>query len=158
MARTLPIPAMQAALAQTTNEVFISLIEINHEDLQQPIYMCDDSQDTVSNGNTYISFPFTFTLPNDESEQEPQVKLVLPNVDRRMIEMIRSISGGPTVKMSVVTASDPDDLAFGPVLLKATSAPYTAETIQLSLNFDAYSGEPLPHLTQSPQYFPSMFK
>jgi hypothetical protein len=149
---------MQAALAQTTNEVFISLVEINHEDLAQPIYLCDDSQDTISNGNTYTSFPFTFTLPNDESDQEPQVKLVLPNVDRRLIEMIRSITGGPTVKLSVVLASAPNDLALGPVMLKAVGAPYTAETIQLSLSFDSYSGEPLPHLTQSPQYFPSMFK
>lgn len=167
MPRTLSLPGMRSALAQTSSEVWVTLIEITHPSIVTPIRLCDNTVDTLSRVNastgdtaqyTFTAYPFTITLPTDEAERDPRVTLIVPNINRLLIADIRAIQGGPLLRLWTVLASTPDIYEFGPARLKAMSAEYDAQSVQLTLGIDSFLGEPLPWATFSPEYFPAMFR
>jgi hypothetical protein len=162
VAKQVSVAAMASALAQTSNQVWATLIEVSHPTWAQPFYFCDDRVDITStlpgSSKVFKQFPFSFTRPADDPEQEPQVTLVLPNIDRRIIGELRAVSSGPVIRLWVVLTGTPNVAEYGPIRLKFLSATYTAEALQLSLGVDSLSGEPIPMLTFTPEYFPALFR
>lgn len=156
MARPVSVDAMRSALAQETNEVWVALLKITHPSISN-IYLCDNTEAVTSNGQAYAAFPFSFTIPTDEQDQEPTVKLTISNVDRTLVDDIRAIQGGPVLWLSLVMRRTPNVVEYGPVRLKATAVTYTAEALQMTLGIDRLTGEPIPFLTFSPEYFPGLF-
>ena len=159
MARTVSLAAMTSALKQETDEVWVATMRITHPSISPDIFLCDNTKPVTVNGQLYQPFPFAFTMPPDEPEQEPTVNLTVSNVDRRLITDIRSIEGGPVLWMSLVLHSDSPvtNVEYGPVRLKATAVTYTADTITMTLGIDKLTGEPIPYLTFSPEFYPGLF-
>lgn len=157
MARTLSNSAMQAAMAQSTDEVWVTLLDIEHPDFPATIRVCDNTENIVSGGNTYIAFPFRFAAPSDEEEREPKATLSISNVDQSIIDDIRSILSPPIITAYAVLASSPNSIEYGPLKLKADSVNYDAQNITLQLGFDAFADEPTGWIKYSPEYFPGMF-
>ncbi|MDP2322577.1 MAG: DUF1833 family protein [Gammaproteobacteria bacterium] len=144
-------------MAQDSNEVWVTLLKISHASLGAPLYFCNNTEDVTHSGQIYTAFPFQITLPSDESEREPVASLTISNVDRRLVDEIRSISSGPSMEVRVVLASSPSTTEYGPVALKATSVSYDANAITFQLGFEAYGAEPLPATKFTPEWFPGMF-
>jgi hypothetical protein len=158
MPRVVSLTAMRSALAQNTGEVWVTLLKITHPDLPAPLYFCDNTEAVVHSGNSHAPAPFSCTLPSDESEREPTAALSIANVDRGLIDEVRSISSGPTIEVKVVLASSPNTVEYGPVTLKAKSVTYDARSITFTLGFDAFEVEPLPWVRFTPEFFPGMFR
>lgn len=157
MSRTVSLTAMRSAMAQDSDEVWVMLLQVDHDDLPSPLYFCDNSEDVTHSSQVYTAFPFKIVLPSDESEREPVSSLTISNVDRRLIDEIRSISSGPTMTVRVVLASSPNTVEYGPVVLRALSVSYDAKSITFQLGFDAFESEPLPATKFTPEWFPGMF-
>jgi Domain of unknown function (DUF1833) len=160
--RVVSADALKSALAQNTDEVWVCLLEINHASLSEPIFLCNDNVNTSStvatgSAKTFIAFPFEATLPAEEAEQEPRVRLTVSNVDLRLVTLIRSITGGPTVRLWLVLAGSPNVAEYGPVKLRANSVTINADVVQMDLGVDAYTGEPIPWASFTPEYFPGLF-
>src|SRR5215203_1946511 len=120
MPRTLSLDFRAAMNAQETGEVPVSLLTITHEDLVEPLRISSDptarlttdplQYGTVSRGETYLYIPFQLSLPEDSEEAGPQAQLILQDIDRELIPLIRSASTPPQVLMEIVLASAPDDV------------------------------------------------
>lgn len=101
---------IQSAFAQETNEVYLILVTVDHDDISTPIRAVNNNVDIVSNGNTYVAFPHQVILPDDREESAPRAKLIMDNTSREIVTEIRLISTAPTVTIQVVRAADPDTL------------------------------------------------
>lgn len=91
-------------------------------------YPCNDSQ--------YTAFPFEITLPTDSERGVPDVELRIDNVDREIVQALRSLSQqAPTVTIDVVTKSTPSTVEVGPIDFKLSEANYTAATVTGTLAY-----------------------
>lgn len=136
MPRALSTPAMRAIFAQQTGEAFITLLTFTHPEFL-PIRVCDDGQDVVSGGQTFQHFPFELVLPEETDEAPPVVQLEICNVDRAIVNAVRSVSGTPiSVEMSIVLASSPDTIEAGPITLSLIDVEYDAAVVRGTLAFE----------------------
>lgn len=167
MARTVSLTMRQAMNAQETGEVAVILLTITHPDLATPIRLSSDpttriSTDpllygTVSRGQTYYFLPFSAILPDDKDEAPPSARIIIDNIDRELIRLIRSTSTPAAVTLEMVLASAPDSVEIMFPELDLVSADYDAQSVTISLAIDALLTEPYPSGTFDPASFPGLF-
>ena len=107
MPRTLSTVAVNAALAQENPDPFLVLLAISHPNMPEPLRVVNNTEEIVSNGKTYVPFPFEVVLGMDDAEQLPEVRLTIDNVERALVETIRLAQDAPKVSLRVVLASQP---------------------------------------------------
>lgn len=147
----------QAIYAQDTDEVFIVLVEIDHDDFASPIRVCNDSVDITSNGDVYLAYPFQIELPSDEDGDMPQARLTIDNVDRSLTASIRAIQTPPSVRIMVVLVSDPDVIEIDLPGFVFTNISYDALTITGTISIESFMNEPFPGDVFTPTQFPGLF-
>lgn len=157
MSRSLSTAARAALYGPQTAEVFLHLLEIDHADLVTPIRLVDNTEDIVSNGDTYTAFPFSVSLPPDQEGELPRVQLVVDNVTQLLIAEVRSIATAFTVSLSVVMASDPDTVEAGPWAFEAKSVEYDVQRLTFTLAYESLLQEPFPYPIYSPVDYPGLF-
>lgn len=136
MPRNLSNTAILSAQNTETDEVWLVLMEINHENLDSPIYLVNNTKNIVSNGNEHIAYPFNIVLGEDDGEKLQTVKLTFDNVDRLLVETIRTIDDSPDITISIVLASDPHYEEIKITDLKLRQIEYDAFTISGTLYAD----------------------
>ena len=148
--------AKAAAYAQQTKEVFLLLVQVDHSALPDPIRVACNTQDVEHGGETFVGTYFKMTMP-DESDEVPRAQVVLDNVDRKIVDAVRAVGSPPTVTMTVVLASSPDVVEFGPFPLLLVEATYDAGLVQGSLIYDDILNEPYPPEKFVPALYPGLF-
>jgi hypothetical protein len=144
MSRSLSTAAANALTGQETTEVFLILLTISHASLPASIRVVNDNADITSRSNSYIAFPFEINLPADSAENLSRISLKIDNVDRALVDAIRSITTPPTVTIEVILASSPDTVEAGPFEMTMENAVYDANTVQCNLAFEDVLNEPFP--------------
>lgn len=158
MSRTISTDLLKELYKTQTDEIFLSLLRLSHPDWGSDIYLVSDSEDVVSNGNTYTSFPFNVSLPTEDAEKpQSSTTLTACAVDRSLIEILRGVSSEITAYLSFTTKSDPDTLIYGESRFIIPSASYTDTTITASLTLEPILSEPIPKDTFTPTQFPGLF-
>ena len=113
---------------------------------------------TISGGNTYLPFPFRITLPDESDEAPPRVTLSIDNIDRQIVEAVRSVDGDPiSVSMSVVMASTPNTVEAGPINLSLRSVTYDAMVVEGQLQHEDILLDAFPGDDFTPANFPGLF-
>ena len=157
MSRTLSQAARQAVNAQETDEVFLLLLTLDHEDLAEPIRVVNNTEDVVSRSDTYIAYPFEIALPDEDPESVARVTLRIDNVDREIVKSLRAISSPLSVGLEVVMAASPDTVEAGPFNMTLVSAEYDALTVTGDLAFEDVLNEPFPGASYVPSEYPGLF-
>lgn len=135
--RTVSANALRAMLAQETGEVFLICLTVNHQSFSSPILIVNDQKPLVRTAGTFEPFAFEINLPNEEEDRIPNVTVTFDNVDRSIIQVIRTITGArPSVTMEVVLASSPNTVEAGPFNFAILSITYDASTVQATLGFE----------------------
>jgi len=157
VSRTVSSTFKAAFFAQETGEVPLILLEISHADLSATIRLVNNTEDVDSNGETYTAFPFQINLPYDDEEGVmPTVQLEVCNVDRTIVEAIRSIDSPPTVKAALILASDPDTLEAGWWEFTLKNATYTAEAVTADLSYEDILNDGFPEGSFTPEEFTAL--
>lgn len=154
---TLSLPALQAALAQETGEVFLSCLTIAHASLDTPIRLVSDTQDLVRANGTFLAFAFEVALPDQADDTLPRVVLRIDNVDRSITDAIAALASPPTITLEAVLASSPNTLEAGPFALTLKNVTYDALVVQGQLAFEDVLNEPFPKDAFTPAAFPGLF-
>ncbi len=157
MSRTLSQAARQAVNAQETDEVFLLLLTLDHEDLAVPIRVVNNTEDVVSRGDTFIAYPFEIALPDEDPDSVARVTLRIDNVDREIVKNLRAISSPLSVGLEVVMAASPDTVEAGPFNMTLVSAEYDALTVTGELAFEDVLNEPFPGHSYVPSEYPGLF-
>jgi len=158
VSRTLSSAFVESVNASETDQAFLSLITISHADLSEPIRVTSDSVETVSNGNTFVPFPFQLNLPKDEDDPSGVLaKIKIDAVDRRVVEAIRQISSPPDFDIQIVLSSDPDAVEVDWPNFKLSNVTYDAQTVEADLVLELLEQEPYPGAKFDPARFPGLF-
>lgn len=155
--RTISATAKQAVFASQTEQVFLVILDIDHPDLGSPIRVVNNNQDIVSNGNTYVATAFNFILPAQEDGVISNSSLSIDNVDRTIVNTIRSISSTPTVTASVILASDPNVLEAGPWEFQLTDVSYDRQQVKGQLIYESYMRDNCGTVKYKNLNFPGLF-
>jgi len=144
-----------------TDEVIIVLITIDHSTFLSPIRVSSDGVDTLSRGDTYVSFPFDLRLPRDAPNGVYRAQLTVDNIDKQIVEALRLIPKGaaerPMVTMEIVLHSDPDhvEASMPDYILSAVS--YNKLTVTGDLSVEKFLNMGFPHKMITPGNFPAAF-
>lgn len=157
MSRTLSSGAVRALTAHETEEVFLTLLTIQHIDLDSPIRIVANNQDIVSRGDSYLALGFEITLPQDDGETIPQVQLSIDNVDREITETIRSLTSSPSITLEVIMASSPDAVELVIYDMMLDSVTYDDTTITGSLVVEDILNQSFPSSVIDPQQYKGLF-
>lgn len=158
----------KAAYSQETDQVVIILLSFESDELSDTIRVCSDPYEKltslgediygcISNGLTYAFSPFDIWLPRDDKTGTVSAKLVIQNVDRQIIENIRSITKPLTVKTQVVLSSDVDTVELEYDYFKLSNIQYDSLTIEGNITLDYWGLEPFPSGRFVPSDFPGLF-
>ena len=157
MSRNVSAELKAAIYAPETNEEFIVLLTLSHTDLSVPIRVNSSGAEIISRSNTFLAFPFSITLPDDVDGQPPRAKLTIDNIDRIIVQTIRTISSAPSVLVEIVRESAPDTVEASFPDFKMTGVSYNQNTVEGELTVEEFMGEPYPARVFSPADFPALF-
>jgi hypothetical protein len=150
--------AMRAMFAQETGEVFLVCLTITHPDITTQ-RLVNNTQPVVRAAGTYQPYPMQLKLPDERDDQLPQVDIVIDNVDRAVLEQIRTIKGVPQVTMEVILASSPDTVEAGPFDFSLKTASYDVLAITGTLGYeDDILNQTVPATEYTPTNSPGLFE
>lgn len=88
----------------------VELLQVTNPSFSGPMYICNDVQDFVSQGQVYIALPFRFTLPDDVAGQMPRMQLQIDNVGRHFSDELERLLPGTTTmaKLIIISRDQPD--------------------------------------------------
>ncbi len=158
-----------SAYASETGRVPILLITFDHADMDVPIRISTDptqrvletdeiiAYGTISRGDTFTFLPVSFKLPDDTDTGPGNMQIELDNVDRALIETIRTIQSPISVKVEIVmdNALDTVDITWPEYLL--TGITYDATTITGTMSLENLMREPFPGVSFTPNTAPGVF-
>lgn len=144
--------------AQNSGEAIIVLIEIDHPEMPEALRVTSDNVDTISNGDTFIAYPFRITLPDaPEDGKSPRAAVEIDNVTREILDTLRLTSSSPYFDLRVVRASAPDVIEGRWPGFRLAQVPYTAETVRGELTLDDIYLLEFPAHDYLPIWFPALF-
>lgn len=146
-----------AAYPQETGEAFVTLLTIEHDELDAPILLTDSGADVVyaahlldGAGNvaalagTYLSFPIEI-VPPGQSDEAPRGTIRVPNVDQAIGAAVESITDPATVTVTVVLGSNTSIIVGGPHrMLEMANVRGDALVVEAELQRPALTVEPWP--------------
>lgn len=154
--RTLSQNALNSAFAQQTDEVWLVLLTIEHPSLVTPLRFVNNMESVTSRGNLYVAFPFEIEFPEQDPDTAGEARITIDNIDRQIVQTIRSITSPPQVTLEVILASSPStvEASFSGMVLRDVT--YDAVKVSGVLRFEDIMTEPLS-VQMTPQRFPGMF-
>ena len=147
-----------AVLEQTTDEVFLWLLTIQHQESNTTFRLVNNLEDVVSRGNTYMAFPFQFILPEDDGQTLPTIQISVDNVSLELIEIIRTYGTGITITSEIIMASAPDNVEYSIDDLSLVDATYNTQSVTLTAQIQDLLNQRFPADDYLPRTFPGMFK
>lgn len=157
MSRSTSAAYKSALFRSQTDKTVIVLIKIKHADLTPNLFFCSDNVDVISEGVTYLSYPFIIRLPEDTSDRPPRAKLSIDNIDRTIVAAIRSLTTSPKVEIRIVLADTPDTLEYLIKGLEFTNITYDAFTVEGDMVGVDVLNEQYPKDKFVPAKFPGLF-
>ena len=155
--------------APETGTVLVLLLTLTHPDWDEPVRISTDPTNritatttdvvygTTSRGDAYYFLPLQITLPSQTEEGPLRMRVVLDNVNRDLVAILRALSSPPSVDVDLVSTTAPNAvLASWPQFL-LVNVDYSAETISGELVLETLFHEPFPAGTFTPSEFVGLF-
>lgn len=140
--------------AQQSEDPILILLTLNHVSFGAPIRLVNNTENIVSRGNTFLSFPFKIVLPIDDGESAREVSLEIDNVSLELIDELRTVTSAIDVKIEAVLASLPNEVQIELEELKINNVSYNATKISANLFLDNFLATEMT----SEKYLPLNFK
>jgi hypothetical protein len=126
-------------------QLWLECLTFDHPSLTSPIRLVNDKADLVRTAGTFIAFPFTWRDRVQADEQTVTGMIVADNVDQRIIQSLRGITGRPTVTYEAVLYDSPNTVERGPMEFEVIGFQTNMTTISLSVAFAfSFLGEAFP--------------
>lgn len=154
--RALSQRALDSAFSQETDEVWLMLLTVAHPALPESLRFVNNYESVVSRGNLFIAFPFEVELPEQDADSAGEARLKIDNIDRQIVDVVRTITSPPSITFEVVLASQPDTVEAIFEGLTLRNVDYDALSVKGTLKFEDIVTEPIS-VGMTPQRFPGMF-
>lgn len=156
MSRNFSSAATTSINAQITDEVWLTLLTISAPELTTPLRFVSNNASLTSRGNVFMAFPFDIEFPGQDEESPGEARLVIDNIDRSIVNFVRSIQTPPRITIEVVLASSPDTVEASFSNMTLRNVAYDAKTVSGILRFEDIVIEPVTY-AMTPERFPGLF-
>lgn len=147
-----------AVLEPNSAEVILWLLTLEHPSTST-IYRFVNNLDAItSRGNSYMAFPFKFILADDDGNTLPQINIEIDNVNRDLMDILRSYADGLTIKAEIVLASQPDTVEYTIEDLVVKSVQYNAQSVTITAQVEDLMNQKFPAHNYLPRSFAGLFK
>jgi hypothetical protein len=168
MPRSISLVAKTYANEENPSNVPVVLLNITHVDLPGDVIRISSdptvrlnndplTYGTISRGFPYLYIPFAAVLPDDKEDAPPVGRLMVDNIYRELIPLLRSYSTPAKVTMEIVMASTPDFVEAAWADFDLLTSSFDQASVTISLGVDALQNEPFPSDTLNPSTFPGLF-
>lgn len=157
MPRNLPATLKAAAMADTTGEAFVLLMEIQHQTLTDPLRFTNNSEPLTIGAATYTPYPFVYDQPSVTAGGIPTPVLTISNVDLVILSQLRRFTTKPVIRLSAALASDPESEKLPWIDFLPYDYEWDAETITVYLSFKRLAGESFTRCYIDPDHCPMAF-
>lgn len=142
----------------TSSDLPLVLLTIDHDSIDPPIRVVNNTEDIESNGEEFIAYPFSIVLPDSQEAAPPRARLQISNVSREIMQAVRTISSPAQVTIQVIRQDDHDtvEMFYDGMLLVGVRG--GAITVEGNLEFEDLMREPYPAVTFSPAEFPGLVR
>ena len=154
---TLTAQMLTEIYGQQSGDAFLTLLTITHDTLPTPIRLVNNTEQIISNGQTYSAFPFKIVLPVDDGESLREVALELDNTSLELINLLRTVTDPLDVNLKMILASIPNDTQYELGELKIGSITFDKSNITAKLYQDNFMSSGLTSERYTPQNFPGLF-
>lgn len=146
-----------SAYAAADDEVWLVLLTISSDELTDDLRVVNNNENIRSNGETFYACPFEPQLPKDTDDGPPTARLRIDNISQDLVQDLREVDSGVSVKMEVIRAAEPDTIeqTFDGFLLKDIVV--NEATITGTLALEDLTLEKFPARSFSPGNFPAIF-
>ena len=112
--RNISLSGSRNLLATSSSEPMLVMLEITHVDLAVAIRVVNNTENVVSQGNTFLATAFELLLPDDIEGQIPQATLSVDNVGQELTQWLEVSRGGQGARcrMMMVSPSLPNLLEY----------------------------------------------
>lgn len=152
---------VQSANDPNTPDTWLAIVSIHHETLDTPLRLVGNTEDVVSQGQTYTAVGLEIALPDQVDEELPTRQLRISDVSQTVVAAIRGLShqtvDRPVVSGSLIRAEDPDWVELGPFEYELLDATGDLNSVSLELGLQNVMNRSFPSFKVVPQWFPSSF-
>jgi hypothetical protein len=117
----------------------------------------NNNTNVISGGQTYVAYAFAMALYNEDDEKLPSLNITIGNVDRSLIDEIRTMTTPPTAEIRIVPISNPDLVEIYIPDLTMRDINYDANAITGTLYFADILNQRFPKARYTPVTTPGMF-
>jgi len=129
--------------------------------LSHPAYptirLVNNNADVTSRGNLFTALAMKITLPTDDGESVPKIRISLDNVPLELVDEFRTTTSPANVLIEVILHSFPDVVEISITDLALTAIQYDQRKISGTLTLNDFFNQRIPGELYSPQYYPGMF-
>lgn len=150
---------MQSMLAQTTPEVWLSFLRVEHPSLPEPIRLvCNYTPVTRADG---VYQPYAFNVPSPAQGEDggvPETQISIDNTDVELQQILRGLHGKPQIFLFTALASSPDVIEEGPYNFDLTAVNGDKNQITGQLGYDpSVTNQNIPAQTYNPVTSPGIY-
>lgn len=148
--------AKEALFAQETGEVFLEIITITADGIEQ-IRLVNNTQDIISGGKLYTASRFRVSFPSGKLGSSTKATIELSNIDRRPVEIVRKAKKPLLLSVALIKASTPDIIEQGPYEFTLRNTRWSASTLSADLLDDVEGNIAIPKIHYNSQDFPGLY-
>jgi len=135
--RPISAEGLRDLFAQHSSSSMFPLVTFYDDDNTVYARVTNNNETIVHYGTEYVSFPFTLKLPSDTEEEVPQLKMTVSNVERSLVDLLRSVVDAPNVTIEVVRVTLQGDVTteLGPLDFSLVGSNMSAESVSLTIGY-----------------------
>jgi hypothetical protein len=158
MPRALSTDMVRMMNAEYDDDAIVVLITIDHPSLPDAIRVTSEAEETVSDGDTFVPYNFSVTLPDEpEQGQSAAARVQIANVRRDILDALRPLTSPATFDLAVVRRSAPDIKEGWWPRFKLRTLPYDGLSVSGELTLDDLYMMEYPADSYLPIWFPALF-
>lgn len=157
MSRSISSNARQQVQSPEMNDVLLVALDIGHPSIPT-IRVVNNNENIEWGGNTYEASSFKFQPPQQQEGELQNASLTLSNIDRRMVEAVRSISSSPTITANILFVGATVEREAGPWVFDLSEVRYNAETITGTLTWNLKPKQTLSTVRVTLNNFPGLMR
>jgi len=134
------------------------MLEMTAPSLGATLRLVNDNRDWVSNGQTYVGFPFRFKLPDDIPGQVSAAQLEIDNVGREMTADLEALLPNEIMTATIrIADKEAPDAIFETIPLPVTRVSVNPAVVTADCGVDYIMRQASVQLRANPHTLPGIF-
>lgn len=132
--RNISAEGVRDLFAQHTDAAIFALVSFSHPDIPGVVRVVNDEVPLTHHGVEYQGLPFNLDLASDTEEHIPSLEMTVDNVERLLVEQLRSVPSPADVIIEIVRVKQGQiTTELGPLDFQLLDSQINVSTVTLTI-------------------------